>query len=393
MNSCSNTSDGSGITDDRLKVGIVLVHGTFAAKSEFSDPLRNPIALHLKQSLQFDLELHGHRWSGNNSHEDRVTASERLSTEINTWGKTGRWNVCVIIGHSHGGNVGLYASRDIQFPVILITIATPFFVIHRRPKIVNNIWTLWKASTFSAIFILSLGYLALMFQLPNIIFDFIPFTGYLVLLFTLQFLGQSQSDFVSENQLSTQFYNQFVQDQNHCERIIVVRTRLDEALFALRISFVAFEFLPFMLLMAVTIAFGHDLYIACQFFWNQEWNTRLPVLPPLWQISLATILTAAYGCSALITRFAIGWWILLLKRTILGQYPKSFDNLFWVLPTWTPEQYSSPIITWKGPILAVFSAPSSWARLKPLHSVINSDPNLHVTLSRRLTDEINRMKL
>jgi hypothetical protein len=73
-------------------------------------------------------------WSARNSHHARLAAAARLAERIKkeTSGASGE---AVVIAHSHGGNVALYAMRDpeVEARVVgVVCLATPFLVVTPR---------------------------------------------------------------------------------------------------------------------------------------------------------------------------------------------------------------------------------------------------------------------
>jgi hypothetical protein len=76
-------------------------------------------------------------WSGRNSHRSRREASESLRRHIESSWDEFRDSDHFIIAHSHGGNVALYALRDLNFASRrhirgVVCIATPFIRCHHR---------------------------------------------------------------------------------------------------------------------------------------------------------------------------------------------------------------------------------------------------------------------
>jgi len=118
---------------------IFLVHGTRARGAPWSrpgSPLANAIATAYPQVriISFD-------WSGDNSHAARVAAGRHLASRIRRVAAEMPGSRIVIIGHSHGGNVALYALRDRSVAALIsdvIFLGTPFFRFGRidvRPAV------------------------------------------------------------------------------------------------------------------------------------------------------------------------------------------------------------------------------------------------------------------
>jgi hypothetical protein len=120
------------MTGQRPSVVFTLVHGTFAqgaAWTKDGSPIREALRRGPCDSPAF-LEF---QWGGQNTNKARIAGGRVLAGHIR--------KVCVdypnarhiIIAHSHGGNVALYALRDTPKPhPELITLATPF--IHGNPR-------------------------------------------------------------------------------------------------------------------------------------------------------------------------------------------------------------------------------------------------------------------
>lgn len=115
------------------KALFVLVHGTFANEAPWIQK-EGAFSAKLKEQFGNDLELVPFNWNGKNVHEDRFSESEKLRgklKEVNTNYKDHRK---IIIAHSHGGNLALYALRDPEIgnSYELITLATPFLNYRAR---------------------------------------------------------------------------------------------------------------------------------------------------------------------------------------------------------------------------------------------------------------------
>src|ERR1700730_9046960 len=104
----------------------VLIHGTFSLRRWARDPngsMRTAIAARIPTARFEPFE-----WSGWHSQSARNRAAKRLRVLLADL-KRSHQNI-VVIGHSHGGNVGLQAIQDFGCPsddtFTLITLATPF---------------------------------------------------------------------------------------------------------------------------------------------------------------------------------------------------------------------------------------------------------------------------
>jgi hypothetical protein len=107
---------------------LTLVHGTWARGAPWTQP-GSPLRSHLESRLGPNISFRVFEWTGQNSHTARLTAGEDLRHDLHQALKTHPQAQHFLIGHSHGGNVILYALRD---PVLkdqiagVVTLGTPF---------------------------------------------------------------------------------------------------------------------------------------------------------------------------------------------------------------------------------------------------------------------------
>ena len=109
---------------------VVLIHGTGASNAGW---YRETDHEHFKGFLSFAehetyttnsaVDLISFGWTGNNTIEDRLTASETLVQCIKQIAD--RYDSITLIGHSHGGNIAFAASNTLSVPLRLILFATP----------------------------------------------------------------------------------------------------------------------------------------------------------------------------------------------------------------------------------------------------------------------------
>tara|TARA_B100000676_G_scaffold78190_2_gene77885 strand:- start:1641 stop:2996 length:1356 start_codon:yes stop_codon:yes gene_type:complete len=105
---------------------VFLVHGSFAGNETW--PLlvekKTTFASELKRAGGKRTTIHHFLWSGQNKHQSRLDAAENLAKEIEEF--TTEDDRVVIIGHSHGGNVGLLAASKLSRPVeLVVCLSTP----------------------------------------------------------------------------------------------------------------------------------------------------------------------------------------------------------------------------------------------------------------------------
>ena len=83
------------------------------------------------------LHFKAFKWSGANSHRARESAAQALAWEIEALHAQGNVDDCILIGHSHGGNIAAIAAARVQPRIVLGTacMATPFFSIRERSDV------------------------------------------------------------------------------------------------------------------------------------------------------------------------------------------------------------------------------------------------------------------
>ena len=122
----------------RLKgpVKIFLVHGSFAGNETW--PLivdeKVSFASELKRAAGKGTTIHHFVWSGQNKHQSRLDAAENLAKEIEEF--TTAEDRIAIIGHSHGGNVGLLAASKLSRPIdLVVCLSTPhLYLVMEDPE-------------------------------------------------------------------------------------------------------------------------------------------------------------------------------------------------------------------------------------------------------------------
>jgi hypothetical protein len=126
-------------------VVVTLVHGTFARRASWTKD-----SSQLSRALrQAHFEIETFRWSASNSHHARLAAGNELSEHLIAQARRCPGALQVVIAHSHGGNVALYAARELQLAdnhegVRVITLATPFLHVRekRLPQLMIISWML-----------------------------------------------------------------------------------------------------------------------------------------------------------------------------------------------------------------------------------------------------------
>ncbi len=126
--------DGNGARP--LDSIVTLVHGTFDRRANWTRAT-SPLASELAARLPGRTGAQTFVWSGRNSHRARVDAGRRLARRLDANARLHPGARQVVIAHSHGGNVALYALRHRQTttPVDIACLATPFLVCRDRRDI------------------------------------------------------------------------------------------------------------------------------------------------------------------------------------------------------------------------------------------------------------------
>jgi len=114
---------------------ITLIHGTFAKAAPWTKD--SSIFCHdIKERLwPENVTFARHIWSGRNSHSTRIRESELLAEKLRRQIIEEPGKKKIIIAHSHGGNIALYALKKLETENTefdLITLATPFLNSEKR---------------------------------------------------------------------------------------------------------------------------------------------------------------------------------------------------------------------------------------------------------------------
>ncbi|MEJ6950987.1 RHS repeat-associated core domain-containing protein [Natronospora cellulosivora (SeqCode)] len=135
---------------DPLGLKTWVVHGTWSDPDTFSDEFIED----LEKALDDDATKF--QWTGGNTDEARREAAERLAEEIISYHVENKDEHIGIVGHSHGGNVGILAANELDKHDIevdnLITIATPVREYQLEGDNVNNhnhIYNTWDDTQVS----------------------------------------------------------------------------------------------------------------------------------------------------------------------------------------------------------------------------------------------------
>lgn len=118
---------------------ITLVHGTYNDSPPWTLPdsqFKSKLQANLKGGASYEI----FKWSSKNSHNQRMQGAKALAAMLLKQKKDFPEAKKVIVAHSHGGNLALYALKLMKEEASefkLITMATPFFNIKKRILPVN----------------------------------------------------------------------------------------------------------------------------------------------------------------------------------------------------------------------------------------------------------------
>jgi len=123
---------------------ITLVHGTFATKAPWASEGSN-LCSKIRSALapEHKVDFFSFNWSGKNSNQARFSASEELAQVLKEQETLYPGKKKIIIAHSHGGNIAMYALKKLgnaKAKFSLVTMATPFLNSKVR-SFENNIET------------------------------------------------------------------------------------------------------------------------------------------------------------------------------------------------------------------------------------------------------------
>ena len=114
---------------------ITLVHGTWARNAPWTRP-DSPLCKTLHDHLNRP-HVCAFAWSGRNTHKARLSAAVALTTHLRSLQERFPRARHHLVGHSHGGNVCLYALRDDALRKSMsgiICLSTPFLVARARNR-------------------------------------------------------------------------------------------------------------------------------------------------------------------------------------------------------------------------------------------------------------------
>ena len=167
---------------------ITLVHGTFARGADWVQE-----GSFLRKQLMLDLRGHSvsfcsFEWSGRNNFKARSVAAKQLERHLADAIRARPNAKHVIVAHSHGGNVALYALRNEALKSrvdAVVCLSTPF--LHVRPRLLDEDTRDILAFAVGAFFLISEGIASLSLDLSNPelyerLFTSVPYLSFIVII-------------------------------------------------------------------------------------------------------------------------------------------------------------------------------------------------------------------
>ncbi|HEX8696048.1 MAG TPA: hypothetical protein VF746_26770 [Longimicrobium sp.] len=119
-----------------MDTAVTLVHGTFARGAPWTQP-GSSVRAYLGDALGADTQFEAFEWSGLNTHEARLAGGRDLARRLREKIAANPALVHFIVAHSHGGNVAVYALRELseaEHHAIagVVCFATPFLRYETR---------------------------------------------------------------------------------------------------------------------------------------------------------------------------------------------------------------------------------------------------------------------
>lgn len=133
-------------------IAVWLIHGTFATEAKWAT-VGSPFAIRVLQEMPSNVTLHSFRWTGANNQRERRVAAAKLAGSVRDTSA----DTHIFIGHSHGGNVAMYAAELLPESKRLLGIVcfgTPF--IHCHPRDLRLVHLLLKTLIWSICLVIAL---------------------------------------------------------------------------------------------------------------------------------------------------------------------------------------------------------------------------------------------
>lgn len=130
-----------------------LIHGTYATNAPWTGPGATFYEA-LQAKFGNDLAIRTFSWDGKNAFSSRHEAIHRLSNELDTVAAEKEFRDIYLVAHSHGGNIALHATSQMQHGeriTALVSLGTPYL------RVAPKSWAPPALLAFGLSFWLSLG--------------------------------------------------------------------------------------------------------------------------------------------------------------------------------------------------------------------------------------------
>jgi len=226
-----------------MKCHITLVHGTFAPEAAWTleDSKLRAALQHISTS---NVVIHRHDWSGSNTHTARFDSALSLAAHIKGIAAHDPQSRQVVVCHSHGGNIALYALKDpaaFEAVDLVVCISTPFIQVQPRSV------ALWKLENFQAAILIITLAVAITYAIRHM--SVLPLALYYLLRLTLPFVETAIWQRMGTRAL--EWYDRLALPVTPAKDLLIIRTTGDEASASLGgvhflswLSAVSLEFAP-----------------------------------------------------------------------------------------------------------------------------------------------------
>jgi hypothetical protein len=209
---------------------LILIHGTFASNAPWTKA-ESVFCKHLERKVGGKITFDRFNWSGGNSHKSRVAAAEQLYIKLDKLAEV-KDKKKIIIAHSHGGNVALYALRKLGHRGLhfnLITLATPFLNATLRDyRYILEINMIIIPLMVATIFATGLGTLSLLYLKQWTLESAVVIVLLAVVLFKLLRKKALKAEIILDEQITSIFSSITFPVKENCNRVLALIDKRDE---------------------------------------------------------------------------------------------------------------------------------------------------------------------